>query len=313
MRVVLFGSPPFATGVLERLLASRHQVAAVATLPDKPRGRGQKVEPSPLVDLARARGVRVLQPARPHDEAFLAELRALAPQCLCVASYGVILKPALLELAPQGALNVHASLLPRHRGASPIQAAILAGDAETGVAIQRMVLALDEGDVIAERRTPIGGEETAGALSARLSELGGDALIEALDALEGGRARFTPQDGANATYARKIKKEHGWVDWSRPAQDLERTVRAFHPWPLARTRDPRGRELALLRASAREGAGEAGAILAAGERFVIACGRDALEIHELVPAGKKPLAGAEFLRGARLAPGERMQSGPPAP
>lgn len=300
MRVVFFGSPPFAVAVFARLAASANRVLALVTLPDKPRGRGRKVEESPLVAEARARGIEVLQPENPHDERFLARLRELAPDALVVASYGVIMKSVLLELAPHGALNVHASLLPRHRGASPIQAAILANDAETGVAVQRMVLALDAGDVLVERRTAIGPDETAGELGSRLAELGADAAIEALDALAAGRARFTPQDAARVTLTKKIRKDHGRVDWTKPAGEVALLVRAMNPWPLARTLDAKGRELAILRARAVDGSGAPGDVLDASQRLVVACGERALEILELVPAGKRPLGAAEFLRGARL-------------
>lgn len=308
MRVVFFGSPPFAVPVFERLASSAHRVLALVTLPDRPQGRGRKLEPSPLVAAAEARGITVLQPPSPHEEEFLVRLREIDPDVLVVASYGVILRSALLELAPHGALNVHASLLPRHRGASPIQAAIAQGDAQTGVAIQRMVPALDAGDVLVERATPIGPAETAGELGARLAALGGEATVAALDALESGRARFTPQDPTRATYTKKLRKEHGRVDWSRPAQELERQVRALNPWPLLRALDPKGRELAILRARAADGAGAPGEILAADQRLVVACGAGALEILELTPAGKRALSAAEFLRGARLERGTRMGS-----
>src|SRR5689334_7486139 len=171
MRVVFLGSPPFALPVLERLLASRHKVLALVTQPDRPRGRGMKVAPSPLVELARARGLPVLQPNDTRDADFVGQMRGLKPDVLLVASYGEILREELLTLGHRGALNVHASLLPRHRGASPIQAAILAGDAETGVSVQRMVLRIDAGDVLLEERTPIGPNETSGELLARLAQL----------------------------------------------------------------------------------------------------------------------------------------------
>ncbi len=310
MRVVFLGSPPFAVQVFERLAASRHAIAALVTLPDRPKGRGQKLEESPLVALARSKNVRVEQPANPHEPALLANLRELAPDILVVASYGVILKRELLELAPRGALNVHASLLPRHRGASPIQAAIQAGDRETGVAIQRMVLALDEGDVVVEKRTPIGAEETSGELFERLAVLGGEALVEALDSIEDGRAKFEPQDATRATYAKKIKKEHGVVDWSKPADEIARLVRAMNPWPLARTIDPKGRELAILRAhEVANASGAPGEILESDRRLVVAAKIGALEIEELVPAGKRALAAREFLLGARLERGAKMSSG----
>ncbi|HVS18952.1 MAG TPA: methionyl-tRNA formyltransferase, partial [Planctomycetota bacterium] len=196
MRTVFLGSPPFATPVLARLVDSPHRPLALVTRPDRPRGRGRSLEASPLVELAAANGIEVLQPADPHAPEVLERLRGLAPEVLFVASYGVILKPALLELAPRGALNAHASLLPRHRGAAPIQAALLAGDAETGVTIQRIVLELDAGDVLLERRTPIGPQDTSGDLFERLAVLAGEAAVEALDVLERGEARFTPQDAA---------------------------------------------------------------------------------------------------------------------
>jgi methionyl-tRNA formyltransferase len=237
----------------------------------------------------------------------LARLRALEPEVLLVASYGVILKPALLELAPRGALNVHGSLLPRWRGASPVQAAILAGDSVTGVSIQRVVRALDEGDVLLEKSRAIGTNETAGELMLALAQLGAEAAVEALDLLESGRAEFTPQDPARATYARKLKKEQGTIDWSKSADELARFVRAMNPWPGARCVDPRGREMVVLAARCAEArVAEPGAVLDVDQRLIVATGNGALELLELVPAGKRAMSGAEFVRGARTAVGERF-------
>lgn len=306
MRTVFLGSPPFATPVLARLIDSRHRPLALLTRPDRPRGRGRALEASPLVELARAAGLEVLQPADPHVSEVLERLRALAPEVLFVASYGVILKPALLELAPHGALNAHASLLPRHRGASPIQAALLAGDTETGVSIQRIVAELDAGDVLLERRMAIPPEASAGELFVHLAELAGAAAFEALDALERGAARFTPQDPARVTHARKLRKAHGLVDWMRPATELSRFVRAMTPWPGARTFAPDGRELALLAVRALDGGGAPGEVLEAGARLVVGCGEGRLELLELAPAGKRPMPAADWLRGARPALGERL-------
>lgn len=315
MRTVFLGSPPFATPVLERLVRSRHRPLALVTLPDKPRGRSREVEESELVRAARGHGLAVFQPADPHAPEFLGELRTLRPEVLCVASYGVILKPALLELCPQGALNVHGSLLPRWRGASPIQAAVLAGDAVTGVSIQRIVLALDEGDVLLAKERTIGARETSGDLFASLAVLGGEALVEALDRLEDGEATFTPQDPTRATYARKIRKERGAIDWTKSAVELERAVRAFNPWPLVRFCDPKGRELNLLAAQVVEGDATAapGTVLEAGPRFVVACGSGALEPLEVQAAGKRALPAAEFLRGARISKGETVGTPPTNP
>jgi methionyl-tRNA formyltransferase len=306
VRTIFLGSPPFATAVLARLVASPHRPLALVTRPDRPRGRGRSLEASPLVELAVAHGLEVLQPPDPHAADVLSALRALEPEVLFVASYGVILKPALLELAPLGALNAHASLLPRHRGAAPIQAALLAGDAETGVSIQRIVAELDAGDVLLERRTPIGPEDTAGDLFERLAELAGEAALEALDLLAGGKARFTPQDAAQATYARKLRTQHGRIDWTRPAAELERFVRAMTPWPGARTRTGDGRELVLRAVRPLAGEGPAGAVHEAGPRLVVGCGAGCLEVLELAPAGKRAMPAADWLRGARLRVGERL-------
>lgn len=304
MRFAFLGSPPFATAVLARLLDSRHRAVALVTLPDRPRGRGLEVEASPLVELARARGVAVLQPADPHAEDFLASLRALEPDVLLVASYGVILKDSLLRLAPHGALNVHASLLPRHRGASPIQAAIQAGDRTTGVSLQRIVAKLDEGDVLALREREILPEETAGELLAALAALGGEVAVEGLDAIESGRAVFTPQDHRSASYARKLKKEHGSLDFTQPAAALARQVRAQNPWPTARCLDPKGRELAVLRARAHEratsdAAAPPGTVVENAPRLCVSCGQGMLELLEVVPAGKRAMPAADYQRGAR--------------
>jgi methionyl-tRNA formyltransferase len=327
------GSPPFAAPVL-RAVCDRPRTTTVAlvTRPDKPRGRGLAVVESPLVAIAREHGtpehgvhehgVEVLQPAKARDPEFIERLRALAPDVIVVASYGEILVRAVLDLPPLGCLNVHASLLPRHRGASPIQAAILAGDAETGVSIQRMVEALDEGDVLLEERTPIGAHENAGDLLERLSRLGATAIVRALDALESGAARFTPQDPARATFARKIKKEHGRIDWTLSAIEIDRGVRAFTPWPGARTTTPTAVEIVLLdvraHSSADGGAASipsavssdpthtAGTILSTRPAFLVRCGTGVLEIRALKPAGKSAMDAGAWLRGARIEAGQRL-------
>ena len=314
MRLVFLGSPPFAVPVLARVLASGgHEVLALVTRPDKPQGRGRRVEGSPLVALARGRGVPVLQPATTKDPGFVAELRALSPDALLVASYGEILREDVLGIARHGALNVHGSLLPRWRGAAPVQAAILAGDGETGVCVQRMVLPLDEGDVLEEatRRTPIGPRETAGELFERLAELGGEAAVAALDALERGPARFVAQDARLATYARKIRKDDGRIDWTRGAVELERFIRAMTPWPGARTSLEDGREIVVLEASPADAAGppggvEPGRLVVRGRAPFVAAADGLLELRAVKPAGRGAVAGEEWLRGARVADGARF-------
>ncbi len=309
MRYVFLGSPPFAVPVLEALLGSGHVALGLVTRPDRPRGRGREVQASPLVELARERGLPVLQPETTKTPEFVDALRQLAPDVLLVASYGELLRTEVLELAPHGALNVHGSLLPRWRGAAPIQAAVAAGDAETGVSIQRMVLALDAGDVLLERRTPIGPEDTAGELFERLARLGGEAAVEARAPRERGEARYTPQDPALVTHAGKLRKQDGDLDWARPAVELERLVRAMHPWPGARALAPGDRPLVVEAARVVEGDGEPGALLEAGPRCVVACGEGALELTRVKPAGKKAMAAPDWLRGARLEAGARLANG----
>lgn len=309
MRVVFLGSPPFALPILSALLSSRHEVAALITPPDRPRGRGRSVRRSPLALLADEAGVPVIQPETTKGPEFLEQLAGLGAEVLAVASYGEILREDVLDLCPSGALNVHASLLPRWRGASPIQRAILAGDERTGVSVQRMVKALDAGDVLLEVDTPIGDGETAGELLTRLSELGGPALVDALDLLESGGASFTPQDPARVTLAPKLQKNMGWIDWTRPAVDLVRHVHGLNPWPGARTRLPDGRELVVLRAKvhAAPQSSEPGTLLGDKE-LLVATGEGALELLEVKPAGKGAMEGRSFQNGARLAAGERLES-----
>ncbi len=308
MRLVFMGSPPFAVPVFERILASRHTIAALVTRPDRPQGRGRKIESSPLVETARRASIEILQPSSARDHEFVAALRALAPDVLLVASYGEILKSNVLELAPHGALNVHASLLPRHRGASPIQAAILSGDRVTGVAVQRMVLALDEGDVLVAEETAIDDDENAGELLQRLARLGGDAAVKALDLIERGDARFVPQDARLATYSKKISKDAGWIDWRQSSLELVRFVRGMTPWPGARTTVPGGGEIVVLkvRASSLPPTDSPGTILDARSALCVSTGDGALEVVRVKPSGKAEMDGAAWLRGVRLTSGTML-------
>ncbi len=308
MRLVFLGSPPFATPVFSALLASRHRVLALVAKPDKPSGRGRKVEESPIVTLARDRDVHVLQPATTRDPEFVQTLRALAPEVVVVASWGEILRREMLELAPHGALNVHASLLPRHRGASPIQAAILAGDEQTGVTVQRIVAKLDEGDVLVRLETPIGEHETAGELLARLAEFGGTAIVGGLDEIEHGTAEFRPQDPSRATYAGKFEKDAGWIDWTKPSVELERHVRAMTPWPGARAKLSDGREVVVLEVLPAAGSpGPApGTVVVVSDMPFVVTGQGLVELKRLKPAGKGAMDGSAWLRGAHLEPGARF-------
>ena len=235
MRLVFLGSPPFATAVLARLVASPFRPELVITQPAREQGRGRKLAESPIAALARAHAIELLEPETVRDEAVLARLRALAADVYLVVSYGEILRPEFLALPRVVALNVHPSLLPRHRGATPIPAALLAGDEVTGVAIQKVARELDAGELLLVRETPIEPGETAGELAARLSTWSGELVLEALAEVESGRARYVAQDHARATYCKKLTKEDGRLDWTRPAVELERRVRAMNPGP-ARTR-----------------------------------------------------------------------------
>lgn len=320
MRVVFLGSAPFATPVLAHLLASAFRPVAVVTPPDRPRGRGRAVSASLIAALASDASIELLRPARASDPAFLDLLRAREPDVCLVASYGELLTQDFLDVPAVATLNVHGSLLPRWRGASPVQAAILAGDRVTGVTIQRVVLALDAGDVLHALETPIGERETGGELFARLAELGGRAAVEALALVASGEARYEPQDEARVTACRKLKKNDGRIDWARPADELERLVRALNPWPSARTTLPDGRELSVHRAQRLGDAvstaplGDAagtqpGTILDASGRLVVAAGAGALALLEVQLAGKTTMDAGAFLRGARLTAGERLGVG----
>ena len=321
MRLVFMGSPPFALPIFRRLCESPHEVRALITPPDRPRGRGRSVEPSELVVAAREANVDVVQPTTTKTDEFTEVLASFEPEVILVASYGEILRDNVLNGAPHGCLNVHGSILPRHRGAAPIQKAILDGDPTTGVSIQRIVPALDEGDVLLSREIEIGPRETSGELFERLADLGAEAAVAALDLLESGDAIFTPQDHDQATYAKKLKKTDGRVSWKASCAEIDRLVRAMTPWPGARTSyvEKKGhKELVLLEVRAVEleslspaaqmlaSTGAAGTILETKGGFFVLAGDGPLEIVRLKPAGKQAMEGEAYLRGARLEPGGRL-------
>jgi methionyl-tRNA formyltransferase len=311
MRVVFLGSGRFAIPSLEALIAAGHDVAAVVTQPDREKGRGRELAPPPLKPVAAAHGLPILQPRRIREPEAIASLRALAPEVQVVVAYGQILPRAAIDVAPRGTVNVHASLLPRYRGAAPIQWAIVNGERETGVTTMLIDEGLDPGPLLLSRKTPIGEEETAEALEARLAPLGGALLVETLAGLATGAVVPRPQDPARATLAPIIKKEDGLADWGRTAEALARRVRGFHAWPGVYT-TRHGRTLRILRARPEGGAPEAGA--AAGtllrmdrEGLVVACGEGtALRLVEVQPESRHPMPAAAFAAGARLAVGERL-------
>jgi methionyl-tRNA formyltransferase len=305
VKIAFLGTPSFAVAALEALAAAGHELVCVVAQPDRPAGRGQELREPATKAWARARGLPVLQPERVRDGALAAQLRALEPDLLAVAAYGRILGRDLLELAPFGAVNVHASLLPRWRGAAPIQWAIAEGDEWTGVTIMRMEEGLDTGPILLQRATPIGPEETAAELGERLAALGGAALAEALPLLEAGELAPVRQDESRHTRAPPIEKEQGRLDFRLAADRLARRVRAFTPWPGAFT-TLGGKRLRICAARALP----AGASLAPGEARAapdgirVGCGGDtALLLGELQLEGKRRMPAAEFHRGVPLPPG----------
>jgi len=306
MRIVFFGTPEFAVPSLRALLRERYEVVGVVTQPDRPQGRSRSTLVAPPVKAeAVAAQIPVLQPARPLGDVFLAGLRRLEPDLGVVVAYGHILRSEVLTLPRLGMINVHASLLPRWRGAAPIQHAILAGETETGVSIMQMDAGLDSGPVLHRVATPIGPEETAGALADRLAELGATALVDALSLLTGGFARPAPQDPAGVTLAPKIDRDSARLEWRRDAASLARQVRAFDPAPGAWTtlgQDP----LKLFGAVATGDLGEPGLVLAAGDRLSVGCGKGALAVREVQPAGRSRLSVADWTRGRGIAVGARL-------
>ncbi len=299
------GTPAFACPILEALLARSDPVVGVVCQPDRPRGRGLDVSAPEVKRLALQLGVPVLQPERIRDATFLDALRALAPDLIVVAAYGKILPRAVLDLPPRGCVNVHASLLPRHRGAAPVVWTILAGDATTGVTIMAMNEEMDAGDILLQRETPVRPDNTGGSLLERLAALGASAIGQAIDGLHAGTIRPTPQPAAGVTFAPRIEREHCRMDWTRPAVEIERQVRALAPTPSAFT-SLAGRLLKIHRAEVDRAAaaGEPGRVVAVGPAgIVVATGSGALRLLELQLEGRRRLAAAQFLAGHPIAPG----------
>jgi methionyl-tRNA formyltransferase len=307
MRIVFFGTPEFALASFRALLQGRFDVAGVVTQPDRPQGRSRSELVAPPVKVAaHAEGIPVLQPVRPVGDVFSTSLRRLEPDLGVVVAYGHILRPDILAIPPKGMINVHASLLPRYRGAAPVQHAILKGEIETGVSIMRMEAGLDSGPVIHRVSTAIEADETAGSLTGRLAELGATALVEALSLISAGLERPQPQDEARATYAPKIDKEMARVSWDLDSTTLVRQVRAFDPAPGAWT-SLNGCLLKLFGAREVPGTGEPGTVLSAGDRLVVAAGRGAVALQEVQPAGKSRLSVDAWVRGRGVSPGQRLE------
>lgn len=299
MRLIFAGTPEFAAEHLQALLGSAHQVVAVYTQPDRPAGRGQKLMPSPVKQLAQQHGISVYQPASLRNAEAQAELAALTPDLMVVVAYGLILPQAVLDIPRLGCINSHASLLPRWRGAAPIQRAVEAGDSESGVTVMRMEAGLDTGPMLLKVSTPISADDTGGSLHDRLAQLGPPAVLKAIEGLAAGTLGGQVQNDALATYAHKLNREEARLDWSRPAAELECQIRALYPWPVCHT--TLGQDaVKVLAARVAQGIGAPGEILSANkEGLVIACGQGALCLTRLQLPGGKPLAFADLYNSRR--------------
>lgn len=306
MRIVFAGTPPFAAQALAALIAAGHQIVLVLTQPDRQAGRGMKLAASAVKQLALQHGLDVFQPVSLRDAGPVERLRAASPDVMVVAAYGLILPQRVLDIGRYGALNIHASLLPRWRGAAPIQRALLAGDTETGITIMQMDAGLDTGAMLMQRRVAILPGDSSQVLHDRLASLGAGMIVEALDECAHGRLHATPQPAEGVTYAHKIEKAEAAIDWRKPAAGIDREVRAFNPFPGAHaTLD--GASVKVWRAHPAAGSGAPGEVLASGdEGVVVACGEGALTLVELQRAGGKRLGARDFLRGVPMQPGVRF-------
>ncbi len=310
----MLGTGDFALPTFEHLLETGHDLAALVTQPDRPQGRKQERIPSRIKLAALAHSIPIQQPEDVNAPESLDLIRALAPDLLVTAAYGQILSAELLSIPRLGGINLHGSILPAYRGAAPVARAIQNGETETGVTVIRMTPKIDAGGILAIARIEIGPDETAGELEERLARLGAPLVARAIAALAAGPVPVLPQDRSQVTKAPKLRKEDGQIDWSRPAQAVHNQVRALQPWPVAFTtwhpRDPHGKNpirLIVHKTAVVDGQGRPGEVIeAAGDRLVVAAGEAAVQIRLLQIPGKKPVAAAEFLRGHRVQPGDRM-------
>jgi methionyl-tRNA formyltransferase len=304
VNVVFMGTSAFAVPALERLAASRHAVVAVVTQPDRPRGRGQRIDASPVKQVAAGQRLPILQPRRASDPQFLAELKSLTPQVIVVAAYGQLLRPALLTIPPLGCVNVHASLLPKYRGAAPINWALIRGERVTGVTIMLIDATLDTGPILLQAELAIESFDDAGTLQERLAACGAETLLHALDGMESGALKPMPQDHVQATYAPKLRKEDGIIVWDRSAADLAHLIRGVTPWPGAVTTHW-GKPLHIWRATpmAMSGSGRPGRVATIDALGIwVETGDGYLVLLEVQPASGRRMAAAAYARGHALHP-----------
>ncbi|HBE15833.1 MAG TPA: methionyl-tRNA formyltransferase [Ruminococcaceae bacterium] len=298
MKIIFMGTPDFAVPCLEQLIKAGHEIAAVFTQPDKPRGRKQTLTPPEVKVCAMEHGLTVYQPKTLRDGEALDIIKAISPACIVVAAYGKILPKEILDLPQYGCINVHGSLLPKYRGSAPIQWSVINGDKETGVTIMQMAEGVDTGDMLYQKAIPINIDDTAESMFNKLSELGGEMIVEALDKLEKGELTAIRQDEALATHAPMLNKSISEIDWHKPALDVHNLVRGLYSWPIAQTTF-NGKKLKIYRTTLGKGNGEAGSIIAT-DPLTIACSEGSVVIEELQLEGKKRMDAKTFLIGHPL-------------
>lgn len=307
MKVIFMGTPDFSVGTLEALIAAGHEITLAVTQPDKPKGRGKSMQYPPVKEAALAHGIEVYQPTRIREPECVENLRKYEADIIVVVAFGQILPKEILEMPKYGCINVHASLLPKYRGAAPIQWAVINGEKRTGVTIQRMAEGIDTGDMILKEEVVLHKEETGGSLFERLAKTGAELCVKTLKAIEKGTATYTPQNHEEATHTTMIKKQLGEMDWTKPAIELERLVRGLNPWPSAYTR-LNGKTLKIWKSSveteeAGESAGSPGTIAVGKDTITVQTGKGRLRLEEVQLEGKKRMQTDAFLRGVNLETG----------
>ena len=300
MKIIFMGTPDFAAASLEALIDSRHEIQAVVTQPDKPKGRKGELTPSPVKVIAKREGIKVYQPLKVRDEEFVDTLRAYNPDVMVVVAFGQIIPLSILKMPKFGCVNIHGSLLPKYRGAAPIQWAVLDGEKETGITTILMDEGIDTGDILLKKTIQIDTDETSGSLFDKLMALGAETILETLDELEKGNLTPTKQGESPTAYAKMLTKAMGLIDFTRSAKELDCFVRGMDPWPSAYTLLS-GKTLKLWKVRAVEGGGKAGSVIEIGkESFTIACGEGAIEVLEVQLEGKKRMSAGDFLKGSTL-------------
>ena len=309
MKIVYMGTPDFAVNPLHALAEAGYEVTGVVTQPDKPKGRGKSMLPTPVKEEALKHGFPVYQPVKVRDPEFLQVLEKLDPDIIVVAAFGQIIPKSILELPKYGCINIHASLLPKYRGAAPIQWAVINGDEITGVTTMRMDVGLDTGDIIAKKQVRIAEDETGGSLFDKLAAVGAELCVETMQMLENKTATFTPQDNEASTHTKMISKELGDIDWKKPAVEIERLIRGLNPWPSAYTHlDNKAFKIWKARVVETDGAYAPGCICKVGKNMmVVQTGEGGLELLEVQLAGKKRMDAGSFLRGYPVAEGSFLQ------